>query len=286
MAQDKSNSLLRKFSIIFVGVALIPFIILFYLHSLYDESHRFIQILDTNFSLIIGIVGVISLLGFFGMRMAIKKINLLTEIVKKAAIDKEDEKIILELTEEGGEVGELAKSFIYALSGVSKKEQESQKTKEMIYDILKKASEVLAVVNNYDNLIQLVLETAVDALGAKRGALFSADNGRYILKTWVGSDNVIEEEIIGAARIYLDQMARQNRFFLISGQDKGEQSDNLLPLPLLFSPLEYNNNLYGVLCFSGNNYWNNFSNEHKFFVSSLSHQIAISLDNAQINTNT
>ena len=53
IAAEKPNSLLRKFSIIFVGVALIPFIILFYLHSLYDESHRFIQILDAHFSLIL-----------------------------------------------------------------------------------------------------------------------------------------------------------------------------------------------------------------------------------------
>jgi putative nucleotidyltransferase with HDIG domain len=285
MIADKSNSLLRKFSIIFVGVALIPFIILFYLHSLYDESHRFIQIFDTHFSLIICIVGVISLLGFFGMRLAIKKIMLLTVTMKKPVMDQADKMLMLELAEEEGEIGDLAKSYIDALSSVEKKEQRTQDTKEMVYDILKKASEVLAVVSNYDDLIHLILETAADALGAKQGALFSAHNGRFSLKTWVGSDVVVPSEVISAAQIYLDQMARQNRFFLVSANHNSEKSDEVLTPPLLFSPLVYDEKFYGVLCFCGNNYWNNFSNEHKIIVSSLSHQIAVSLDYAQINKN-
>jgi len=51
MIELKSKPLLRRFAIIFVGAALIPIIVLYYLYSLYDESHRFIQILDTHFSL-------------------------------------------------------------------------------------------------------------------------------------------------------------------------------------------------------------------------------------------
>jgi len=38
MTTPKSNSLLRRFSIFYVGFALIPIIILFSLDSLYDET--------------------------------------------------------------------------------------------------------------------------------------------------------------------------------------------------------------------------------------------------------
>src|SRR4030042_2465880 len=120
MIDFRSKSLLRKFSIIFVGVALIPFIILFFLHSLYDESHRFIQILDAHFSLIITIIGVISILGFFGMRIMVKKIILLTKTLKETVIDK---KIVLELAEEEGEIGELAKSFLYTMKRLDERDQ-------------------------------------------------------------------------------------------------------------------------------------------------------------------
>ncbi|OGP68909.1 MAG: hypothetical protein A2031_05895 [Deltaproteobacteria bacterium RBG_19FT_COMBO_43_11] len=298
MIDFRSKSLLRKFSIIFVGVALIPFIILFFLHSLYDESHRFIQILDAHFSLIITIIGVISIIGFFGMRMMVKKIILLTKTVKDAVIDK---KTILELTEEEGEIGELAKSFFYALKSADEREQKPKETKKIIYDVLKKASEVLAVVNNYDNLIRLVLktitdaigakqgalfsvlETTTDALGAKQGTLFSADDNRYTLKAWVGNHDVTSEQVIETAQSYLDQVAKQNRPFLVTAKEQSEQSDKLLIPPLVFSPLVYNEKLLGVLCFCGNSYWNKFSNEHIIVVLNLSHQLAVSFENAKIN---
>jgi HD-GYP domain-containing protein (c-di-GMP phosphodiesterase class II) len=226
---------------------------------------------------------VISLLGFFGMRLAIKKINLLTEIVKKAAIDKEDEKRILELTEEGGEVGELAKSFIRNLKGVEKREQQPKETKEMIYDILKKASEVLTVVNNHDDLIRLVLETAADALGANQAALFSVEEGYYTLKAWVGKDDVTPEQVMDAAQVYLDQMTRENRFFLIPAKETSEQSNMLFNPPLIFFPLVRNEIILGALCFCGNSYWNNFSNDHMPMVVNLSHQLAASFDSAKMN---
>jgi response regulator RpfG family c-di-GMP phosphodiesterase len=284
MTAVKSKSVLRKFSIIFVGVALIPFIILFYLHSLYDESHSFIQILDVHFSLILVIIGVISILGFFGMRLTIKKIILLTETI--SVIDKIDEKTMLELAKEEGEIGELAKSFIHTLKRVNIKEQQTKETKEMIYDVLKKASEVLAVVNNYDNLIRLVLETGVDALGANQGALFSAADGRYVLKAWVGNDNVTPEQVMDAAQVYLDQMTRENKFFLIPAKEKSERLDTLLIPPLVFSPLIHNEKFLGVLCFCGNSYWNKSSNDHIQVVLNLSHQLAVSFENAKINKNT
>lgn len=282
MIDVRSKSLLRKFSIIFVGVALIPFIVLYFLHSLYDESHRFIQILDAHFSLIIAIIGVISLLGFFGMRMMVKKIILLTKTVKEAVIDK---KTMLELAEEEGEIGELAKSLFHALKRVDEREQQSKETKKIIYDVLKKASEVLAVVNNYDNLIRLVLETATHALGAKQCALFSADEGRYTLKVWVGNDDVTSEQVMDTAQPYLDQVVKQNRPFLITAKEKSKQSDKLLIPPLVFSPLIYNEKFLGVLCFCGNGYWNKFSNEHMVVVLNLSHQLAVSFENAKINKN-
>ncbi len=298
MIDVRSKSLLRRFSIIFVGVALIPFIVLFFLHSLYDESHRFIQILDTHFSLIIFIIGIISVLGFFGMRIIVKKIILLTKAVEESVIDK---KTMLELAEEEGEIGELAKSFFYAMKRVDEREQQPKETKKIIYDALKKASEVLAVVNNHDNLIRLVLETTTAALGAKQGALFSvletttdslnakqgtlfsADDNRYTLKAWVGNHNVTSEQIMDTAQSYLDQVARQKRPFLITAKEESKQSDKLLIPPLVFSPLVYNEKLLGVLCFCGNGYWNKFSNEHMVVVLNLSHQLAVSFENAKIN---
>jgi len=285
MASINSKSLLRKFSIIFIGISLIPLIILFYLYSLFDESHQFIRIVNSHFALIIYIAGAICIIGFFGIRLRIKKIMLLNRIVKKTAITQTDRQILLELAEEKGEIGELAKSFINSLNPVTKKEQEQKETTEIIYDLLKKTSEVFTRVNNYDELIRLVLETTVDALGAKQGALFSADDNRYALKASVGMDAFTPEEIIELTQTYLDEVAEQNRFLLITADETSEQSDRLFTPPLIFLPLVHEKKYLGVLCFGGNSYWNTNSNPHMATMLNLSYQISASLGNAKTNKN-
>jgi response regulator RpfG family c-di-GMP phosphodiesterase len=286
MAAVKSRSLLRKFSIIFVGVALIPFIILFYLYSLYDQNREFIKILDTHFSLILFIVGVISILGFFGMRLTIKKIILLTESVEKSLTDEIDEEAMSELAKEEGEIGELAKSFMHISKLVSIKEQQAKEAKDVVFDVLKNTIDILAAVNNHDNLITLVLETSVDALGANQGALFSTDDGRYILKAWVGrNDAVTAEQVKEEAQVYVDQVRREGKPLFIPAKEKSQLLNKLFIPPFIFSPLIHNDKLFGVLFFCGNSYWDNSSSDHMAIVSNMSHQIAVSFNYAKINKN-
>jgi hypothetical protein len=220
------------------------------------------------------------------MRLTINKIILLTETVKKTLKDEIDEKAISILAKEEGEIGELAKSFIHVLKRVDIREQQAKETKEMIYEILKNTTETLAIVNNYDNLIPLVLKTSVDALGAKQGALFSVDDDRYNLKAWVGSDdNTTAEQVMDEAQIYLDQMTREKRFLLIPEKEKSQLLDKLFIPPLIFSPLIHDDQYLGALCFGGNSYWNNSSNDHMVIVSNMSQRIAVSFDHARINKN-
>lgn len=283
MTTPKSNSLLRRFSIFYVGFALIPIIVLFYLHSLYDETSSFIRISDTLFSLLLVLVGIISLLGFFGMRTALRRIVSFAESIKKTAFEKVDEKVLIELAKEEGEIGELAKSFGHILKRLDDNLHQLEETKKTLHDILKKVSEVLSSVESFDNLIRLVLETAVDALDAKRGALFSVEDGHYTLRAWVGKEGVSSEQVMSAAQAYLDLIAKENRIFISPAMENSEQTDALFAPPLVCTPLIYRGKTWGVLCLSGNRYGGNFSDDDLTIVSNLSHQIAISFENAKLN---
>ncbi|MCX5835994.1 MAG: GAF domain-containing protein, partial [Deltaproteobacteria bacterium] len=236
MTTPKSNSLLRRFSVFYVGFALIPIIILFYLQS-----------------------------------------------IKKTAFEKVDEKVLIELAKEEGEVAELAKSFGQILKRLDDNLHQLEETKKTLHDVLKKVSEVLSSVENFDNLIRLVLETAVDALGAKQGALFSVDDGHYSLRAWVGKEGVPSEQVMSAAQAYLDLITKENRTFIMPAMESSEQTDKLFAPPLVFTPLIYRGKTWGVLCLSGNRYGGNFSDDDLTIVSNLSHQIAVSFENAKLN---
>jgi len=283
MRTPKSDSLLRRFSIYYIGFAVIPMIVLYYLHSLYDETKSFINISDTRFSLLLILVGIISLLGFFGMHSALKRIVTFAESIKKNAFEKVDEKILMELAKEEGEVGELAKSFSQILKRLDNNLSQLEETKKTLHDILKKVSEVLSSVESFDNLIRLVLETAVDALDAKQGALFSIEDGHYILRAWDGEEGVSSERVMSAAQAYLDLIAKENRIFILPGMENSEQTNTLFAPPLVCTPLIYRGKTWGVLCLSGNRYGGNFSDDDLTIVSNLSNQIAVSFENAKLN---
>lgn len=283
MTAPKSDSLLRRFSIFYIGFAVIPMIVLYYLHSLYDETKSFINISDTQFSLLLVLVGIISLLGFFGMRIALSRIITFAQSIKKNAFEKVDEKVLIELAKEEGEVGELAKSFSQILKRLDNNLRQLEEAKKTLHDILKKVSEVLSSVESFDNLVRLVLETSVDALDAKQGALFSIEDGHYTLRAWVSEEGVSSERVMLAAQAYLDLIAKENRIFILPGMGNSEQTDTLFAPPLVCTPLIYRGKTWGVLCLSGNRYGGNFSDDDLTIVSNLSNQIAVSFENAKLN---
>jgi HD-GYP domain-containing protein (c-di-GMP phosphodiesterase class II) len=220
------------------------------------------------------------------MRLTIKKIALLTENIEKLFKDKIDEKAMSELAKEEGEIGEIAKSFMHVSKLMNIKEQQAKEAKDIVFDVLKNTIDILASVNNHDNLIPLVLETSVGALGADQGALFSVNDGHFILKAWVGrNDDVTAQKVKEEAQVYLDQVTRERRSLLIPAKEISPQLNKLFIPPLIFSPLIHNDKFLGVLFFCGNSYWNNSSNDHMAIVSNMSHQIAISFASAKINKN-
>jgi len=283
MKLPKSSSLLRRFSILYWGLSVMPIIILFYLYSLYDNSKSFIRITDNNFSLLLILAGIISLISFYGMRSTIRRIVLFSESVKKTAYESIDEKVLLELVKEEGEIADLAKSFGQILKRLEDNLQALEETKKTLHDVLRKVSEVLSSVENFDNLIRLVLETSIDALGARRGALFSVDDGRYVLKAWAGQEGVPPELVLSEAQAYLDLISKENRIFTLPAIEKSEETDKWFVPPLVFTPLIYRGKIWGALCLCGTRYGGNFSNDDLTLISNLSHQIAVSFENAKLN---
>jgi HD-GYP domain-containing protein (c-di-GMP phosphodiesterase class II) len=283
MIKLKADSLLRKFSIFYVGFAVIPIIILFYLYSLYDETHTLIQLSDAHFTILLVLVGTTSLIGFFGMRIALKRIVTFAKSIEKSTFEKVDEKVLIGLAKEKGEVAELAKSFGQILKRLDDNLHQLEETKKTLHDVLTKVSEVLSSVENFDNLIRLVLETAVDALGAKNGALFSVDDNQYTLKAWVGGESVAAEQVMTASRSYLDLITKENRTFVLPAMENSGRGDDIFDPPLVCTPLNYRGKTWGGLCLSGNRYSGNFSDDDLTIVSNLSHQIAVAFENAKLN---
>lgn len=283
MATPKSDSLLRKFSIFYMGFAVIPVVVLFYLHGLYDESGRVILISDNHFTLLLILVGVISLIGFAGMRSSLKNIVTFAENIRKTAYDKVDGKVLAELAREEGEVAELAKSFTQIFKRLEDNLHRLEETKKTLHAVLKNVSEALSSVEDVDHLMHLVLETAVDALDAGQGALFSVEDDRFTLVAWSGRESRPLEEVLSAASSYLELLAKEKRMFVVPALESGQETGEGFVPPLVCTPLIYRGKNWGALLLSGKRYGVHFSTDDLNILSNLSHQLAIAFENAELS---
>ncbi len=296
MLSLKSKSLIRKLSIIFAGAALVPFIILYYLYTQFDGSEKLDRLFSIKFSIILIIVGTLLLFGFLFIRMTFKKIVLLKNAVQKSStssISAEDERMIRKLAEEEeGEIADLAKSFLNIVQQGMPKSNEPKKEAVKITEPDKpqskaKISNVVPLVN-YDNLLQEIIESLIDAVGARYGALFAYEIGEYKLKAWMSRDNITREQLLSSAKLYFDKIGKEKMLFLPQESETNSNPVKIFSPPLACSPLIYANNFLGMIMLSGNIYWkhmDNFSNEHMSVILNVSRQLAASFTCAWIENN-
>ncbi|OHE18285.1 MAG: hypothetical protein A2X96_12555 [Syntrophobacterales bacterium GWC2_56_13] len=268
----------------YVGFALLPLLFIFYLFTLYNDQNAIIEFSRDRFSLFALLVGVTALVGYLSLRAALARFITFSETVKKSVLEKIDSKVMLKLVDEEGEIGELAKSFAQIINRLDDNIQELEETKTTLQELTKKVSSVLSSAENFDSLVHLVLETAVDALGVKQGALFSFDNDHYTLMSRVGiGDDVTDDRAISSVKSYLDLIAKENRVFVLPAMGKTEQPAGLFDPPLICHSLTYRGTIWGALLLSGKKHGDNFSEDDLGIVSNLSNQMAVSFENAKLN---
>jgi HD-GYP domain-containing protein (c-di-GMP phosphodiesterase class II) len=280
----KRGSLLRKFSVLYVGFALIPFLLFFYLYSRYDPTHSHILVSKNYLSILILLVGAGCLAGFFGMRSSLVKIVRLAENLKESAMGKIDRNIIMEIVNGEGEVAELAKSFGQVFTRLEDNIKELEETKKTLHQVLSKVSQALSSTESFDLLVSLILETAIDALGAKNGAIFSLEEDEtFTLKAWSGKTKEPDDKVLKEAASYLQWVSNEKKIFVLPSIEKEQSEKKLFNPPIVCAPLLCRDKLWGAICLSGNRFGNNFADNELNIITNLSYQIAISFENAQLN---
>jgi HD-GYP domain-containing protein (c-di-GMP phosphodiesterase class II) len=281
MKEQKPALLLRRFSVLYVGFGLLPFLMLFYLYNL--SNGNMIEIEQDRFAGLLILIGVTAFLGFMSMRTYLRRIVDFSRSIRTSVFEKVDEVVMMKLANEEGEVGELAKSFAQILKRLDDNLQELEETKKTIHGLLGKISNVLSTVENLDNLIRLVLETAIDALSVQRGALFSSEQEQHLLRASVGMGDATADQVTASARPYLELVSSQNRVFLLPVIGQDAPADTFFPSPLVGSPLAYRGKNWGTLLLSGKKQGGNFSGDDLVIVANLSQQIAVAFENAKLN---
>lgn len=280
----EQESILRQFFIYFLAASVIPLIIFIYLVFQVITQGAALAA-SANFKILLGIAGVFLLLGFWGTRSFLMKIVTLSNRLKGANLDNRDRNNILELAKGEGEVAQLAKVFGEITTNLEENVRELKETKRTLYEVLSKIGKAIGSIENFDALIQFILETIVEALGAKRGAIYSTDTERGILrrKAVVGIEAELTPPEIKFGEEAVGWIAKERKPLSVPLLEEGEDSALFSP-PLLATPLIVHDKLWGVISLSGNKAKKNFSEEDLKILSNLAYQIAVSFENFSLNS--
>lgn len=230
-------------------------------------------------------IAVAAFLGFFAVRNSLRKIVLLTANLKMTMSDKIDEKVILDLAKGDGEVAELAKTFGEIFKKLESNIRELEYTKKKLHEVLSKVGKALASIENFDLIIQLILETAKDALEVEQGAVFSfSDQQNLNLKALVGFNDVSKEEVTHAADSSIRWVLAEKKTLVIPClENNSGDNTNLFLSPLVYTPLIFRDKVWGVLCLSGRPKGSNFNEDELKLISNLSYQMAVSFENVSLS---
>ena len=282
-----SRSLVVRFNIFFFVFSVIPLCLLGYFFYSYLNGRPLI-FTDNQLILLAFLVGAGCITGFFGVRNALMKLVLLSRKLKESLLGNMDKESFLELVKEEGEIAELAKSFGDMMSRLESNIKELKATKSTLYRVLSGVGKTITSVENFELLIKLVLETTVEALLAKREALYVFDRDTGFLHRQAVSGSDIEdiplEVKIGEGTVGWVAKERRPLFVPLLDDDKGK-APGLFSPPLICVPLVLRDKMGGVVLLSGKKYGDSFSEDEMKILSNLASQIAVSLENARLNKN-
>ncbi len=288
LAALENASLLRKFTILFILMSILPIGVLEYFYfQLIDAGE--IRITPENYRITLTLVVFGVIVGYWVMRLALKKIIQITEQNTRALETVLGSTRVKELSQTENEVEVLSQAFNEITSRLEDNVRKLEKAKKTLHSVLSKVGRGISSMQNIDSFLELIVETVSDALDTHVGTLFliKEDSRELYVKTVYGSDYARHRHL----RISLDEepfatISRISRPLHISRMegDGIAQNDRVLfSAPLLCAPLILHDKCLGMICVSGKNSGEDFKDDEKNLLANLALQTAVAIENARLS---
>jgi len=157
-------------------------------------------------------------------------------------------------------------------------------TQKTLHNVLSRVGKALTSAENFDYLINLILETTVEALGAEKGVIvYLNEKGNFEIKSLTGFDAVAEKPISNSIDSYLVFVTKERKPISIPYMDKETDKKGLFAPPLVCIPFIFRDKVWGAICLSGKKMGGNFNDDEIRIISNLSSQIAVAFENDKLN---
>ena len=278
--------LIRKFTVLFCVMSLLPFLVIVYLFLQY-YIWRNVTIDEKTLFITIFLVGGGTLAGFFGMRNSITKIHNITQQATQSL--SKDIPSLSKVNSEESEVIQLVRTFSEVTQNLENNIKRLEASKRTMQYVLSKLAVGISSLQTIDTFLELIMEITTNALDAKVGILMLLDEEKQEL--YVKSASGFEEDL-KSIRLKIGEeapglVAKNRRPLLIPQFHKIDTLPKgpFMP-PLLCAPMLYQEKLIGVLVVAGKLTDGNFEQDELLIISNLASQTAIAVENERLHLDT
>lgn len=286
----ENASLLRKFTVLFLVMSLIPMIVLAYLYYQMQALGSIQLSADQlNVTLVFVFGGVI--VGYIAMRNIIVELIRLTLANKKVLESVLSPEKIKELSYEKNELAILAHSFEAITSRLQESVHSLEIARKTINHVMSKVGQGISNLRNIDSFLELILETITNGLFGRVGIIFllNPDGDAVLIKTIYGAE--IEARNIAEIPL-LDNSEIRNILYSKSSTVRSERFEDfnnfkkqgyLFPTPMACAPLIVQEKVLGFIAVCGRKIQKNFEEDELYLLFSLAIQTAVAIQNSQLN---
>lgn len=282
-------SILRKFTIFFLLMSIIPMCVLFFFYTeIRTHGSLEIELMDLNLTLIFVALGV--LLGYFSMRAVLQQLVDLTNVNKRALESVLGPEKIRKLSKEQNEIAVLAQSFTAITDKLEENVKSLEMAKKSLHSIMNKVGQGISNMENIDTFLELILETVTEAMSGNVGVLLLKDKNQNNLwvKTIYGT-HLDDEKLIrilmgkDTALFQVIHSKRPRIIQRLSAEiSEFKEYPRLFIAPMICAPLIYKEKIVGVITVSGRKV-DEFEENEENLIFNLASQTAVAIVNSQLN---
>lgn len=288
LKSGKDSVLIRKFTVLFTLMSLLPFVILAAMFFAFVTRGQ-PKINSDLFFLIVFSIGIFAFIGFFKIRKTFVNLIKVSQDAKVILSGDLSKRIDVK-TAANSEVGELARAFNEVVQQLENNIKQLERSRNTLQSVLLRVSKGISSTDNINVFLDLILETTVDALEGKSGLLLIINEAKkeLIIKSSYGLGEAyskgkkipLEEEIVG-------WVIKQKKPMLIPHLNKIATAEGKSPAfmpPLICAPLIFQGKIMGAISVNGKKQQTNFEEDELIILSNLAAQVALAIENARLNT--
>lgn len=287
----ENSSVVVKFQIFFVVLALLPLSILMYLYyQLKVDGWISLSVEDLNTVLLFIVIGIAA--GYWAMRVLLTN---LVDVTKTSADKLREimgpEKTLDLLKGDENEIAVLTRTFREITARLEENVISLQTAKKTLQSVLTRVGEGISNIRNIDSFLDLIVETMTEALSGKQGFLLLLDNEKKNLtvKTVFGTSLGALDKSCFALTSSPFAPAINARTALIIPKmqylSNDKHSTEGLEFPIICAPLVLRDEIMGVIAVSGRNISASFQEEEMALLLNLATQTAVAIENSKLNDN-